>query len=41
MREQFLEAGMNDFLSKPIIIRELQSILEKYLPPEKIVSSKQ
>jgi PAS domain S-box-containing protein len=35
-REQFLQAGMNDFLAKPIILSELQAILRKYLPPEKI-----
>ncbi|MDR2784521.1 MAG: response regulator [Treponema sp.] len=37
VREQFLEAGMNDFLAKPIIISELQGILRKYLPAEKII----
>jgi signal transduction histidine kinase/CheY-like chemotaxis protein len=36
VREQFLEAGMNDFLAKPIIISELRDILRKYLPAEKI-----
>jgi CheY-like chemotaxis protein len=36
-REQFLRAGMNDFLAKPIILGELQAILRKYLPPNKIV----
>ncbi|MDR1849366.1 MAG: response regulator [Zoogloeaceae bacterium] len=36
-RASFIEAGMNDFLSKPIIISHLQDILLKYLPPEKIV----
>jgi CheY-like chemotaxis protein len=36
-RASFIEAGMNDFLSKPIIISHLQEILLKYLPPEKIV----
>ncbi|MDR0641847.1 MAG: response regulator [Treponema sp.] len=36
-REQFLRAGMNDFLAKPIILSELQAILRKYLPPHKIV----
>jgi PAS domain S-box-containing protein len=36
-REQFLQAGMNDFLAKPIILSELQAILRKYLPPQKIV----
>jgi CheY-like chemotaxis protein len=38
VRELFLEAGMNDFLAKPIILRELQGLLQKYLPLEKIIS---
>jgi CheY-like chemotaxis protein len=38
-QEQFLEAGMNDFLPKPIIIKRLREILLTYLPPGKIVSS--
>jgi CheY-like chemotaxis protein len=37
-REQFLEAGMDDFLAKPVIIKDLQEILQKHLPPEKILS---
>jgi PAS domain S-box-containing protein len=36
-REQFLRAGMNDFLAKPIILSELRNILQKYLPAEKII----
>ncbi|MDR0233973.1 MAG: response regulator [Zoogloeaceae bacterium] len=36
-RAGFIEAGMNDFLSKPIIISHLQEVLLKYLPPEKIM----
>jgi CheY-like chemotaxis protein len=38
-QEQFLEAGMNDFLPKPIIIKRLRELLLTYLPQEKIVSS--
>jgi PAS domain S-box-containing protein len=37
-RELFLQAGMNDFLAKPVILSELQAILQKYLPPHKIVT---
>jgi signal transduction histidine kinase/CheY-like chemotaxis protein len=37
VREQFLDAGMNDFLAKPVIIKDLQEILQRYLPPEKIL----
>jgi signal transduction histidine kinase/CheY-like chemotaxis protein len=36
-RAGFIQAGMNDFLSKPIIVSHLQEILLKYLPPEKIL----
>jgi signal transduction histidine kinase/ActR/RegA family two-component response regulator len=39
-RECFIQVGMNDFLSKPIIISHLQEILLKYLPAEKIVRTK-
>ncbi|MDR2747331.1 MAG: response regulator [Treponema sp.] len=37
-REQFLRAGMNDFLAKPIILSELQAILRKHLPPRKVAT---
>ncbi|MDR3200109.1 MAG: response regulator [Spirochaetales bacterium] len=39
VQEQFLESGMDDFLSKPIIIRDLRDLLKKHLPPEKIIST--
>jgi CheY-like chemotaxis protein len=35
-KEQFLEAGMNDFLSKPIIINDLHWLLLEYIPHEKV-----
>jgi CheY-like chemotaxis protein len=35
-RELFLSSGMNDFLSKPILIKDLHRLLLKYIPPEKI-----
>jgi CheY-like chemotaxis protein len=34
-REMFLENGINDFLAKPIEMQKLNSILEKWIPPEK------
>jgi signal transduction histidine kinase/CheY-like chemotaxis protein/HPt (histidine-containing phosphotransfer) domain-containing protein len=38
--ETFMEAGMNDFISKPIEALQLNAMLLKYLPPEKIAVSK-
>ena len=35
-RTMFLENGFDDFISKPIDASELQDIVERYLPPEKI-----
>jgi CheY-like chemotaxis protein len=37
-REAFLRAGMNDFISKPIKAAELNEMLLKWLPPEKLIS---
>jgi CheY-like chemotaxis protein len=39
MEELFLKSGMNGFLPKPIILKNLQAILLKHLPMEKIVST--
>jgi len=36
MNNIFLEAGMNDFVSKPINTNQLNRVLKKWLPPEKI-----
>jgi len=36
VKEMFLSSGFNDFLSKPIEIINLNSILEKWLPKERI-----
>jgi HPt (histidine-containing phosphotransfer) domain-containing protein len=35
MREMFLEKGFNDYLSKPIEIRKLKEIMNKWIPDEK------
>ena len=37
--ELFLNAGMDDFLPKPIIVKNLHKILLKYIPPEKVVTA--
>ncbi|MCL1975410.1 MAG: ATP-binding protein [Firmicutes bacterium] len=36
-KEKMLESGMNDYLWKPIIKAELQRILKKWLPAEKLL----
>ena len=36
-RENMLEAGMNDYLAKPIIKTELMRMLKKWLPGEKLL----
>ncbi len=36
-RQLFTDAGMNDFVAKPIELRELVSKLRKWLPKEKII----
>jgi len=38
MKEMMLEAGMNDYLSKPIIRTELTNILRKWIPAEKLLN---
>ena len=35
-RDEYLAAGYKDYLSKPIIMKELEDILFNYIPPEKI-----
>ncbi len=35
VRSEFLKAGMNDFLSKPLIIKELERVLRQWLPTDK------
>ncbi len=38
-RARFMEAGMNDFLSKPIKIKEICDMLRKWLPVEYIIET--
>ena len=35
-KDMFLENGFNDFISKPISLKELNNALIKWLPPEKV-----
>jgi CheY-like chemotaxis protein/anti-sigma regulatory factor (Ser/Thr protein kinase) len=39
-REIFLDAGMNDFISKPIESAQLNRVLGNYLPPDKVIIEK-
>lgn len=39
-KEMFLEAGMNDFVAKPIEMRIMDRTLRKWLPEDKIISNK-
>jgi CheY-like chemotaxis protein len=36
MREKFIECGFNDFISKPINERELERLLARWIPAEKL-----
>lgn len=40
VKELFLEAGMNDFVAKPIEMRIMDRTLRKWLPGDKVVSNK-
>ena len=37
MREQYLDSGFADYLSKPVPCEELEAMLLKYLPNEKVI----
>ena len=37
-REMFLEAGLNDFVPKPIEVQTLDRVLRKWLPEDKVIS---
>jgi signal transduction histidine kinase/ActR/RegA family two-component response regulator len=38
VRDTFLREGIDDFLPKPIMVKELKAILSKHLSPEKIIT---
>ena len=40
VREQYLTAGFNDYISKPIELKKLEDILLKYIPAELIVKGR-
>lgn len=40
-REDFLQKGMNDFLSKPVRTAELEKMLQKWIPKELVVKTKE
>ena len=40
-RELFLESGMNDFVPKPIEMRIIDRTLRKWLPADKVISSRE
>jgi CheY-like chemotaxis protein len=37
MKEMFIANGFNDFISKPVRMQELNEILKKWMPPEKML----
>jgi len=39
VREMFIGKGFTDYLSKPVDSKELEKMLQKYLPPEKVLSA--
>jgi len=38
MEQEFLAGGMDDFLAKPIELKSLSDILQKWLPEEKLIA---
>lgn len=40
VKEEFLAAGMNDFVSKPIAMKDITAALRRFMPEEKIVAVK-
>lgn len=39
VKEEFLQAGMNDFVSKPIMLEEISQVLLRWIPEEKIMKA--
>ena len=39
-RDMFLREGLDDFLAKPIDVKQLDMVLRKWLPPTKIIENK-
>ena len=39
-REQYIEACFSDYLTKPVMVNELEDMLQKYLPEDKILYQK-
>lgn len=40
-REEYLRAGFDEYLSKPIIVEKMEQMLQKYLPREKVYFEKE
>ncbi len=40
VREEFFAAGMNDFVSKPIVMSEISRVLQRWMPEEKLCEKK-
>ena len=38
-REQYISAGFQDYLTKPINFEQLETLIVKYLPPDKVTTS--
>ena len=36
-REKYLSEGFNDYLAKPVTLSDIERVLKKYIPPEKII----
>lgn len=41
VKEMFISKGFTDYLSKPVDSKELEKMLQKYLPPEKVLDAEE